>query len=226
MELPLLFIRKGYKNSIQKLLLLKRTLKMPKLFKMTIQVSLVILVRVKKVEVLTLFTVLKMFRAMILGTQLGVSMANQHKNKLIQIMIQESLSGKIAGMQFIQKKTEIDHLGYRQCAKIFLQNNSGVQLIIKIMEMNQKLQIYFFLKTFRKKEFLSKILGNYVHAMKLNFFFKKQDFHTSWVSSMLCLIELKSLRVHKKIKFQFDTSNQHYLNCMELTEFLYLFFSK
>jgi hypothetical protein len=45
------------------------------------------LVRAKKVEVLSLFMVLKMFRDLILGMQLDVFMANLHKNKFNQIMI-------------------------------------------------------------------------------------------------------------------------------------------
>lgn len=220
MELLLLFIRKDQKNSIQKLLLSKRQLKMSKLSKMTIQVNLVILVRAKKVEVLSLFMVLKMFRDLILGMQLDVFMANLHKNKFNQITIQESLSGKIAEMQYIQKKIEIDRLGCQLFVKIFLQNNLRVSLTIRTMEMSQKLQIYFFHQTFRKKEFLRMILGNYVLAMKSNSFLRKQDSHISWVSLMLCLIELKNLQGHKKIKYQYDTSNQQYLKCMGSTEFL------
>ena len=220
MVLHLLFIQKDQKSNIQKLLQLKRQLKMSKLSKMTIQVSLVILDRAKKAEVLILSTVLKMFRVLILGMQLDVSMVSLHKNKLNQIMIQESLSSKIAEMQYIQNKIEIDNLGFLQFVKIFLKNNLRVSLTIKTMGMSQKLQIYSFLQTFRKKEFLSMILGNCVLAMKLNSFLEKQVFHISWVSSMLCLIELKNLQVHKKIKFQYGTSNQQYLKCMGSTEFL------
>ena len=175
---------------------------MSKLSKMIIQANLEILVRAKKVEDLTLFTGLKMFRALILGTQLDVSMVSLYKYKSNQIMIQENLLGKIAEMQYIQKKIKIDNLEFLQSVKIFLPNNLGVSLTIKTTEMNQKQQIYFFLRTFKKKEFLSMILGCYVLAMKLNSFLKKQDSHISQESLMLCLIELRNLQGHKKIKFR------------------------
>ena len=127
---------------------------MSKQSKMIIQANLEILVRAKKVEDLTLFTVLKMFRVLILGTQLDVSMVSLYKYKSNQIMIQENLLGKIAGMQYIQKKIKKDNLEFLQSVKIFLPNNLGVSLTIKTTEMNQKQQIYFFLRTFKKKEFI------------------------------------------------------------------------
>ena len=202
MERHLLFSQKDQKSNIQKLLLLKRQLKMSKLSKMIIQANLEILVRAKKVEDLTLFTGLKMFRALILGTQLDVSMVSLYKYKSNQIMIQENLLGKIAGMQYIQKKIKKDNLEFLQSVKIFLPNNLGVSLTIKTTEMNQKQQIYFFLRTFKKKEFLSMILGCHVLAKKLNSFLKKQDSHISQESLMLCLKELRNLQGHKKIKFR------------------------